>query len=355
MSVRTTKKGENVRNQIFSLFQNDSMLSFNEIYRSIGQNLDLSEASIRNYLQQLLSQNILFSKKKGKFLMYGLSLIVEVEHSFDLKDTNLTEDYVWRTYLSDSITKANKAAKEILDYAFSEMFNNVLSHANASKVTVKLIEDAMKTYIVVEDNGIGIFKKIKNDLSLQDEHQSLLELAKGKFTSNPKEHVGVGIFFSVRACDLFFIHSGSLTYSLNSNSDIGKFIKTDKGAEDEHSAGTIALIGIRHNTTKSLKSVLDKYIASTENRSVSKTVVPVKLLRYKDEGIISRSQAKRLLTRLDQFKYIVLDFSGIDDIGQAFADEIFRVYVNSHPEIEISYIEANKSIKNMIDHVSVNR
>lgn len=36
----------------------------------------------------------------------------------------------------------------------------------------------MKTYIAVEDNGIGIFKKIKNDLSLQDEHQSLLELAK---------------------------------------------------------------------------------------------------------------------------------------------------------------------------------
>lgn len=36
----------------------------------------------------------------------------------------------------------------------------------------------MKTYIVVEDNGIGIFKKIKNDLSLQDEHQSLLNLLK---------------------------------------------------------------------------------------------------------------------------------------------------------------------------------
>ncbi len=355
MTVRTTKKGENVRNQIVSLFHNDSMLSFKEIYKSIGQNLELSEASIRNYLQQLLSQKILFSKKKGKFLMYGLSLNVEIEHSFSLKDSNLTEDYVWRTYLSDSITKANKAAKEILDYAFSEMFNNVLSHSNASKVTVKLIEDVMKTYIVVEDNGIGIFKKIKNDLSLQDEHQSLLELAKGKFTSNPKEHSGEGIFFSSRACDLFLIHSGSLTYSLDSNSDIGKFIETDKGAEDEHSAGTIALIGIRHNTKKSLKSVWDKYIVSTENRSVSKTVVPVKLLRYKDEGIISRSQAKSLLARFDKFKYVVLDFSGIDDIGQAFADEIFRVYVNSHPEIEISYIEANKSIKNMIDHVSVNR
>lgn len=355
MSVRTTKKGENVRNQIVSLFQNDSMLSFNEIYRNIRQNSELSEASIRNYLQQLLSQKILFSKKQGKFLMYGLSLNVEIEHSFSLKDSNLTEDYVWRTYLSDSITKANKAAKEILDYAFSEMFNNVLSHSNASKVTVKLIEDAMKTYIVVEDNGIGIFKKIKNDLSLQDEHQSLLELAKGKFTSNPKEHSGEGIFFSSRACDLFLIHSGSLTYSLDINSDIGKFIETDKDIEDDNFSGTIVLMAVNNSSSNSLKRVFDKYTSSTEDKTFSKTVVPVKFLRYKDEGIISRSQAKRLLARFDKFKYVVLDFSGIDDIGQAFADEIFRVYVNSHPEIEISYIEANKSIKNMIDHVSVNR
>lgn len=37
----------------------------------------------------------------------------------------------------------------------------IFKRSNASKVTVKFIEDAMKTYIVVEDNGIGIFKKLK--------------------------------------------------------------------------------------------------------------------------------------------------------------------------------------------------
>ena len=134
------------------------------------------------------------------------------------------------------------------------MFNNVLSHSNASKVTVKLIEDAMKTYIVVEDNGI--FKKIKNDLSLQDEHQSLLELAKGKFTSNPKEHSGEGIFFSCRACDLFLIHSGSLTYSLDRASDIGKFIETDKDLEDNNFSGTLVLMAMNNNSSNSLKKFL---------------------------------------------------------------------------------------------------
>ena len=96
----------------------------------------------------------------------------------------------------------------------------------------------MKTYIVVEDNGIGIFKKIENDLSLQDEHQSLLELAKGKFTSNPKEHSGEGIFFSCRACDLFLIHSDSLTYSL------------------DRASGTLVLIAMNNNSSNSLKKFL---------------------------------------------------------------------------------------------------
>ena len=120
-------------------------------------------------------------------------------------------------------------------------------------MTVKLIEDAMKTYIAVEDNGI--FKKIKNDLSLQDEHQSLLELAKGKFTSNPKEHSGEGIFFSCRACDLFLIHPSSLTYSLDRASDIGKFIETDKELEDNNFSGTLVLMAMNNNSSNSLKKV----------------------------------------------------------------------------------------------------
>ena len=198
-------------------------------------------------------------------------------------------------------------------------------------------------------------RKLRMTYLFRHEHQSLLELAKGKFTSNPKEHSGEGIFFSSRVCDLFLIHSGALTYSLDSNSDIGKFIETDKDIEDDNFSGTIVLMAVNNSSSNSLKKVFDEYFSSYEDKTFSKRVVPVKLLRYKDEGIISRSQAKRLLARLDKFKYVVLDFSGIDDIGQAFADEIFRVFVNSHPEIQISYIEANKSIKNMIEHVSASR
>jgi hypothetical protein len=67
-----------------------------------------------------------------------------------------------------------------------------------------------------------------------------------------------------------------------------------------------------------------------------------------DNDLISRSQAKRLLTRFDRFKEIVLDFQNVDSIGQAFADEIFRVFKNEHPNINLHPVNANEEVMRMI-------
>ena len=64
-----------------------------------------------------------------------------------------------------------------------------------------------------------------------------------------------GIFFSCRACDLFLLHSGSLTYSLDRASDIGKFIETDKDLEDNNFSGTLVLMAMNNNSSNSLKKV----------------------------------------------------------------------------------------------------
>jgi hypothetical protein len=52
----------------------------------------------------------------------------------------------------------------------------------------------------------------------------------------------------------------------------------------------------------------------------------VRLAKYGNDQLISRSQAKRLLARIELFKIVLFDFSGVETIGQAFADEIFRVF-----------------------------
>ena len=81
---------------------------------------------------------------------------------------------------------------------------------------------------------------------------------------------------------------------------------------------------------------------------IPKTQVPVFLAIYGNENLISRSQAKRLLVRFEKFKTIILDFEGVDMIGQAFADEIFRVFQNTHPTIDIRPINTNEQVEKMI-------
>ena len=70
-----------------------------------------------------------------------------------------------------------------------------------------------------------------------------------------------------------------------------------------------------------------------------------------NDSFVARSQAKKLLADLDRYQGIILDFEGIDIIGQGFADEIFRVFKSDHPNIEIIPLEANENVMLMIMHV----
>ena len=111
--------------------------------------------------------------------------------------------------------------------------------------------------------------------------------------------------------------------------------------------GTQVTMLLHNHTARTTKKVFDKF-SSGEDYGFNTTVVPVKLMRYGDDNPVSRSQAKRLLTRIDRFKVVMLDFAGVASIGQAFADEVFRVFGNKHPEVELVPIHASSEVKRMI-------
>lgn len=66
---------------------------------------------------------------------------------------------------------------------------------------------------------------------------------------------------------------------------------------------------------------------------------------------VARSHARRILRDKDEFKEIIFDFNGIEFMGQGFADEIFRVFQNAHPDIVLRPINANEAVLGMIQHV----
>jgi hypothetical protein len=57
---------------------------------------------------------------------------------------------------------------------------------------------------------------------------------------------------------------------------------------------------------------------------------------------------------VDRFSEVILDFKGISEIGQAFADEIFRVFQKSHPSIKMIPMRTNEDVDRMIKHALAN-
>jgi hypothetical protein len=97
------------------------------------------------------------------------------------------------------------------------------------------------------------------------------------------------------------------------------------------------------------RSLLEVFAAFTDDDfAFSGTRPVVKLL---DTGLtfVSRSEAKLLLARLEQFREVELDFSGVDSVGQGFVDEVFRVWAAEHPETRISPVNMNPAVRFMVE------
>jgi hypothetical protein len=99
--------------------------------------------------------------------------------------------------------------------------------------------------------------------------------------------------------------------------------------------------------------IFEQY-SSPEDYGFTKTVVPVRLAQYGEDKLISRSQAKRLLARVDLFRTVIFAFTEVETIGQAFADEIFRVFARSHPHIEVVAAHAAPQVQQMIQSARTN-
>lgn len=129
----------------------------------------------------------------------------------------------------------------------------------------------------------------------------------------------------------------------------------------EHSEGTEISIHYTENyfnifviiTERTTKEIFDEY--TSDDFVFNKTKITVHLAKdYLGHDFVSRSLAKRILMNVEKFKIIVLDFENIDNIGQGFADEVFRVFKNKNPDITIVPVNMNEEIEFMINRAMKN-
>jgi anti-sigma regulatory factor (Ser/Thr protein kinase) len=318
-----------------------------DIAKMAAESFGLTRQAVNKHLQKMVAGGVLKpTGGKTRNRGYGLAPLLDWWHSYTIGAPDVAEDIVWRNDVRQILGALPDNVIDIWEYCVTEIFNNAIDHSGGTEIQVFATKTAAQTTVTIKDNGVGIFKKIQAAMNLLDERHAILELAKGKLTTDPKRHTGEGIFFASRLVDSFDILSGGV-YFIHKFEDGEDWILERLKPNDQ---GTSVMMKINNDTTRTSKEIFDLYSSSPEeDYGFVKTVVPVRLAQYGNDKLVSRSQAKRLVTRVEVFKTVLFDFAGVETIGQAFADEIFRVFGNSHPELELVPINTNQEVQQMID------
>ncbi len=313
----------------------------------VAREFDITRQTANRHLKRLVDDKLLIRSGNTRSRTYLLnesdSLQTDMEWVKSYKITpGLDEDVVWRNDVAHSLKSLPDSVISIWHIGFTEIFNNVIDHSGGDTVTIRFHKTANVTEIIISDNGVGIFKKVQNELGLLDERHAILELVKGKSTTDPENHTGEGIFFTSKIFEGFDISSADTCFSYHYEEGGDRLLK------GEYTTGTSVRMKLGNHMVRTTEEIFAQYISDDEFE-FNKTVVPVRLAQYGDNKLISRSQAKRLLSRVDRFKTVIFDFQSVDVVGQAFADEIFRVFVLKHPDVELIPVKANSTVKAMIN------
>lgn len=338
---RVRGKGEAIRSFIVN---NISEHRF-DIAKLTAEKFAITRQAVNKHMQKLIKAGCLSVSGNTRNKVYKLAPLSEWNRIYELRPS-LGEDEVWSSDIREALGHLPDNVMEIWQYGFTEMFNNVIDHSDGAQAIVQIAKTAASTEMVISDDGVGIFKKIQNQLGLADERHAILELSKGKLTTDPKRHSGEGIFFTSRMFDTFRILSGGVYFSHDFGSD------KDWISANPSLYGTTVFMKLLNHTARTNKKIFDQY-SGGDDYGFNKTVVPVKLAQYGNDKLISRSQAKRLLARVDLFKTVIFDFTDVPTVGQAFADEIFRVFALQHKGIELIPLHTNSEVKRMISRARI--
>lgn len=304
----------------------------------VAETFNISTNTVHTYLNELIENGIIEKQKRGRYSL------VNTHHEYNFKRSagDLQSDTLpYEVCLQKEIKHLNENVQRIWNYGLSEMVNNVIDHSDAENMKVVILQNYLTTVVLLIDDGVGIFEKIKNHFNLPSLDEAICELFKGKLTTDEANHSGEGIFFTSKMMDNFLIYSSGKIFT---SSKFDDDIILDLNANVH---GTCVLMSLSNFTHKTTKEIFDQY--SDTDGSFVTTRIPLK--NVFDAAPVSRSQAKRVCNRLEKFEEAILDFDGIEWMGQGFAHQIFVVFQNAHPEISIVPQNMNEGVESMYNHV----
>lgn len=300
----------------------------------------VSSSTVYNYVQGLLLDKKLVRNTTSRL---GLALPSTERSFFYSTSDKLSEDRIFHSDIEPLLAGYPKNVYAIWYYCFTEMMNNAIEHSDAKKIGCVVSWNALRTRIMIFDDGIGIFRNIHNYLretTGEDvpERECAGYLLAGRFTTAKEHHSGEGIFFTSHLMDLFAICSSGIVFRRNDFSD-AQFALPDMPE------GTAVCMELSNHTRKRVDEVFNRF--SDVEEGFFKTEIPMAHL-FPNGYPVSRSEARRLFGMIRDFREVTLDFAGIESVGQAFVHEFFVILSPRNSEQKIILKNVPDGVKRMI-------
>lgn len=336
----TKEKREKIKRYILDKIYTDQK----DLAKKTAQTFGISLNTVYRYLKELEEKEIII-KYGNKYEFIESTDVFAMKRS----EGDLTEeDEIYTKYVSDFIIGFPKNIEKIWQYSFTEMMNNAIDHSEAENVVLSIFQNYLYTTILIRDDGIGIFRKIKEYYHFDSLDDAVNELFKGKLTTDKNNHSGEGIFFTSRVLDRFAAVSDGKVFTHDKYTEVLSNLDDSESLKDwKNRKGTIIYMELSNFSNKTVKEVFDMF--ADADGGFFKTHIPIKNIY--ELYPVSRSQAKRLCHRFEKFREVELDFQGIDEIGQGFAHEIFVVFQNAHQDVKLIPINMTEEVEKMVNHV----
>lgn len=315
-----------------------------DLAKKTAETFNVSLNTVYRYLRSLEEAHII--KKYGRKYEF-----IETQSYVMLQDIGSKlweEDIIYNEHIKRYTEILADNVRQIWQYSFMEMMNNVIDHSQAKNVRLLILQNYMSTTVLIADDGVGIFRKIKEYYGFSVLDDAVRELFKGKLTTDACHHSGEGIFFTSRALDKFAAISDGKIFTHDKYYEMQRNLEEIEELKSwRDKSGTIIFMQLSNFSNKRLKEVFDMF--SDADGGFTKTRIPIKNIF--ETYPVSRSQAKRLCYRFEKFREVELDFEGVEEIGQGFAHELFVVFQNNHADVKLLPIHISKDIEKMIYHV----
>lgn len=311
--------------------------------------LGISRQAASRHLRGLVKQGLLTKRGRtiGSYYILAQKAILLTTDKVHMRfrREGLEEHKIFTLFRDQTpfIRELRENVSSILFYAFSEMLNNAIEHSRSKWIEIEISRNDDDLNFIISDFGIGVFRNVMRTRKLNSEIEAIQDLLKGKTTTAPHSHSGEGIFFTSKVADTFVLDS--FGYRLRTDNIIND-VFIEKPEKINH--GTRVEFSIALKSSRHLSEVFGRFVVNPEEPGFNKTEIKVRLFVVGDI-YISRSQARRILSGLEKYETVIFDFDKVTTVGQAFADEIFRVFANSHPKMHLEAINMVEPVKFMVE------